>query len=128
MQGNNAFGPLRWLPASLLALVLAGTAYAQDKVDINKADAAEIDRVLLNIGPSKAEAIVAWREENGPFKSADELAQVKGVGLKTVEKNADRIEISGGGAATAPAKTTAAAKAAAPKPAAPKVTAQAGKR
>ena len=40
---------------------------------------------------TKAEAIVAWREANGQFKSADQLAEVKGIGLKTVEKNRDRI-------------------------------------
>lgn len=125
MQGHIAFGPLRWLPASLLALALAGAANAQDKVNINTADAGEIDRVLLNIGPSKAEAIVAWREENGPFKSMDELAQVKGVGLKTVEKNADRIEVGGAGAAR---PKPAAAKQPARKQPRAKITAQAAKK
>lgn len=83
----------------LLSLALAGSAWAQDKVNVNTADAATIDRVLLNVGPSKAEAIVAYRKENGAFKSAEQLAQVKGIGLKTVEKNRDRIVVGG-----APAK------------------------
>lgn len=87
----------------VLALLVAGSSWAAEKVNINTADAATIDRVLLNIGPSKAEAIVAYRKANGPFKSADQLAMVKGVGLKTIEKNRDRIVVSGAGAA-GPAK------------------------
>src|SRR5688500_12384042 len=75
----------------LLALALAGSAFAADKVNINTADAATIDRVLLNVGPAKAEAIVAHRKANGAFRSMEQLAQVKGIGLKTVEKNRDRI-------------------------------------
>lgn len=87
----------------LLALALAGNAFAAEKVNINTADAATIDRVLLNIGPSKAEAIVAYRKANGAFKSAEQLTLVKGVGLKTIEKNRDRIVVAGG-APAAPRK------------------------
>ena len=47
------------------------------------------------------------------FKSAEELAMVKGIGLKTVEKNRDRIEV---GRAAAPAKQAAGAAAAKAKP------------
>ena len=94
--------PLSTLLKSLvLSLLLTGSAFAADKVNINTADAATIDRVLLNIGPSKAEAIVAYRKANGAFKSADQLALVKGIGLKTIEKNRDRIVF--GGVAAAPA-------------------------
>lgn len=92
----------------LLSLALAGSAFAADKVNINTADAATIDRVLLNVGPSKAEAIVAYRKQNGAFKSPEQLAQVKGIGLKTIEKNRDRIVVGGGAAKGKPvAKTTA---------------------
>lgn len=86
----------------LLSLLLAGSALAAEKVNINSADAATIERVLVNIGASKAEAIVAYRKANGAFKSADELANVKGVGLKTIERNRDRIVV-GGPAAAKPA-------------------------
>ncbi len=83
---------------------LAATAHAAervvahpgaDKVNLNTADAVTIDHVLLNVGPSKAEAIVAYRKEHGSFKSPEQLALVKGIGLKTVEKNRDRILIGG---------------------------------
>src|SRR3546814_18957352 len=52
-------------------------------------------RVLVNVGPAKAEAIVAYRKKNGAFKSAEQLAMVKGIGLKTVEKNRDRLSFGG---------------------------------
>ena len=95
------------LASLLLSLAIAGTAFASEKVNINTADAATIDRVLLNVGAAKAEAIVAYRKQNGAFKSADQLASVKGIGLKTVEKNRDRIVVGGG----APGKAAASAKA-----------------
>lgn len=78
----------------LLAVALAALSFAAvaaEKVNINTADAATIDRVLLNVGPSKAQAIVAYRKAKGPFRSLEQLALVKGIGLKTVEKNRDRI-------------------------------------
>ncbi|KGQ17740.1 ComEA-related DNA uptake protein [Lysobacter dokdonensis DS-58] len=97
------------LQSMALAVLFAGAAHAADKVDINSADAKTIDRVLLNIGPSKAEAIVAHREANGPYKSLEQLAKVKGIGLKTVEKNRDRIQLGAGGGAKGKAASAAAA-------------------
>jgi len=76
-----------------LSLLLATSAFAADKVNINTADAATIAETLNGVGPAKAEAIVAHRKANGAFKSADQLAEVKGIGLATVEKNRDRIEV-----------------------------------
>ena len=89
--------------AFAFSLLLATGAHAADKasqhpvdrVNLNTADAATIDRVLLNIGASKAQAIVAYRKEHGAFKSPEQLALVKGIGLKTVEKNRDRIVVGG---------------------------------
>lgn len=81
------------LASLLLSLMLAGGALAADRVNINTADAATLDRVLLNVGASKAEAIVAYRKAHGAFKSAEQLALVKGIGLRTVEKNRDRIAV-----------------------------------
>ncbi len=98
------------LNSLLLSLALIGSALAADeKVNINTADAATLDRVLINVGASKAEAIVAYRKENGAFKSPEQLAQVKGIGLKTVEKNRDRIVVAGSAAAPKAAVKTAVA-------------------
>lgn len=108
------------LKALVLSALLATAAQAGgEHVNINTADAATLDRVLDGVGPSKAEAIIAYRKANGPFRSIDQLASVKGIGLATVERNRDRILVSGGAptAATArPAGAKAAPAKAAPAP------------
>ena len=91
----------------LLSLAFAGSAFAAEKVNLNTADAATIDRVLLNVGPAKAQAIVDYRKKNGAFRTPEDLARVKGSGLKTVEKNRDRIVV-GPARAAAPAPKPAA--------------------
>ena len=98
----------------VLSLLLAGSlfsasAFAAEKVNINTADVATLDRVLLNIGPAKATAIVAYRKTNGAFRSAEQLALVKGIGLKTIEKNRDRIVVAGVAPARKPATASRAA-------------------
>ncbi|MCD9087785.1 ComEA family DNA-binding protein [Stenotrophomonas sp. SY1] len=92
------------LKSLVLALLLTVSAQATDKVDINTASAAELGRVMVNVGPSKAQAIIDHRQANGPFRSVEELALVKGIGLKTVERNRDLIEVRAG---VAPAKKPA---------------------
>ncbi|KFN45071.1 ComEA family DNA-binding protein [Arenimonas oryziterrae] len=108
------------LKSLVLSALLVTSAFAGEKVNINTADAKTIDRVLVGVGPSKAEAIVAYRKTNGAFRSADQLASVKGIGLATIEKNRDRIVVTGAVAATAPA---AAGKPAAARPVAGKAPA-----
>lgn len=80
------------LKSLVLSLALTASAFAA-KVNVNTADAATIAAALNGVGEAKAEAIVAYRQEHGPFKSADQLAEVKGIGLKTVEKNRELIEV-----------------------------------
>lgn len=99
------------LKSLALSALLVGSAFAAEKVNVNTADAATLDRVLVGVGPSKAEAIVTYRKQNGAFKSADQLVSVKGIGLATVEKNRDRILVTS--APAAPAKPATAAKPAA---------------
>ena len=74
-------------------LIAATPAHAGEHVDINTASAAEIDAALVNVGRTKAEAIVAYRKAHGRFESAEQLALVKGIGLATVEKNRERISL-----------------------------------
>lgn len=55
------------------------------KVNINTADEQALQN-LTGVGPSKAKAIVQYREEHGPFKSVDDLNNVSGIGDKSLEK------------------------------------------
>jgi len=54
-------------------------------MDLNRASEGELDG-LPGIGPSKAKAIVAYRQEHGGFRSVEELLNVKGIGPKVLEK------------------------------------------
>lgn len=77
----------------LLFSLATGFAYAdQSAININSADAATLAS-LDGIGDSKAEAIVAYREANGPFATTQDLSNVKGIGARTVEKNAERLTV-----------------------------------
>ena len=76
----------------LIASLLPVLAWA-GPVDINKADATTIAKELNGIGLSRAQAIVAYREKNGAFKSADDLRKVKGIGAKTLERNRANIRV-----------------------------------
>lgn len=73
-----------------IAAMLPLLAFAAP-VDVNTADAETISKALKGIGMSKAEAIVEYREKHGPFKNADELSLVKGIGERTVEQIRDDI-------------------------------------
>ncbi|WP_308585320.1 ComEA family DNA-binding protein [uncultured Pseudomonas sp.] len=64
------------------------------KVNLNTADAETLRRDLFGIGAAKAQAIVAYRESNGPFTAVDELLEVKGIGKALLEKNRDRLAIN----------------------------------
>ena len=76
---------------AMRALVLAATffalpAIAGHPVNVNQA-------ALDGVGMSKAAAIIQYRDQNGPFLHADEMVNVKGIGLRTVEKNRDYIQL-----------------------------------
>jgi competence protein ComEA len=62
-------------------------------VNINQADAETLASVLSGVGISRAEAIIAYREKNGKFYSAEELSSVRGIGMSTVTKNETRIVV-----------------------------------
>ena len=62
-------------------------------VNVNTADAETISAELKGIGMSKANAIIDYRKKHGPFKNADELSLVKGIGERTVEMNRADIRV-----------------------------------
>ena len=76
-----------------LTLLLSSAAFATGPVDINSADAAALATAIKGVGLKKAEAIVAYRDQHGPFKSVDELTLVRGIGEKTVESSRDNLTI-----------------------------------
>lgn len=80
---------------ALTPLLLAASlgAAAAESVDINSADAAALAANLVGVGDAKAQAIVDYRREFGPFETADDLTLVQGIGEATVARNRDRIRV-----------------------------------
>ena len=79
--------------AGLFGLAMVASA---EPVDINRANAEELAEALQGVGEARAEAIVQYRSQNGPFGSVDELVQVQGIGSRIVDMNRDvlRVETS----------------------------------
>lgn len=78
---------------TLVALMFPLFAFA-GPVNVNTADAETISAELKGVGLSKARAIIEYREKHGPFRSADDLSLVKGIGERTVELNRSDIQVS----------------------------------
>lgn len=82
----------------LAGLVLAAlptfAAEARRVVNINTADAAQL-ALLPRVGPSVAQKIVDFRKENGPFKTAEDLMLVQGIGEKTFQLLKPYLAVSG---------------------------------
>ncbi len=76
-----------------LGLFLASVVAFAASVNINTADVQTLADNLSGIGPAKAQAIVDYREAHGPFKSVDDLSNVKGIGSHTIDANRDSIEV-----------------------------------
>jgi len=75
------------LCALSMTLLFSGGLFAADPVNLNTAGAKDIAKALSGIGAKKAQAIIEFRQANGPFQSIDDLALVKGIGKGTVNKN-----------------------------------------
>ena len=69
-----------------------GTTQAGQRIDLNTADVSQLS-TLTGVGESKALAIIAYREENGPFTSAEDIMNVPGIKEGTYEKIKDKIAI-----------------------------------
>jgi competence protein ComEA len=83
----------QFIIASALALGAVAAVQAAAPLDINKASAEEIAETLQGIGLKRAQDIVAFRSQHGPFKSVEQLLDVKGVGEKVLEKNRANIRL-----------------------------------
>lgn len=62
-------------------------------LNLNTADALTLQQELTGIGIVKAEAIVAYRDANGPFASVDELLEIKGIGNALLERNRGKLVV-----------------------------------
>jgi len=91
----------------IMLALLSLNAYAAP-VNVNSADVKTIADALSGIGPSKAEAIVEYREKHGPFKTPEDLLEVPGIGEKTLERIKADLVFEGGNGTPAEAgkKTT----------------------
>ena len=85
---------INWIRRITLCAMLLPVLALAGPVNINTADAETISRSLQGVGLSKARAIVEYRQKHGPFKSADDLSLVKGIGERTVELNRDNIVVA----------------------------------
>ncbi|MBY0483834.1 ComEA family DNA-binding protein [Nitrosomonas sp.] len=84
-----------------LMFLFTGTAFAA--VNINTASQAELE-ALQGIGPTKAKAIIEYREKVGLFASIDDLEKVSGIGSGTVKQLRDVVTVEGEKSAEAPSK------------------------
>ena len=75
---------------SVILLSFSSLLYAA-QVNINTADAETLSSELSGVGQNKAEAIVDYREQHGPYKAIEELTNVKGIGTATIDKNRSKI-------------------------------------
>lgn len=72
--------------------VQVGEAAGKGTVNLNSAQSSEL-QTLPGIGPAKAEAIIEYRETNGPFKKIEDLKEISGIGDKTFDKLKDQISV-----------------------------------
>jgi competence protein ComEA len=85
---------MKLIKALLVAvMLLSGGLVWAGNVNINTADAATLADGLNGVGIKKAQAIVDYRKQHGAFKSVNDLAKVKGINDKLIEKNKDLITL-----------------------------------
>jgi competence protein ComEA len=97
----------RTLVQALVASLVPAVTWA-GPVNVNTADASMLAKELDGIGPAKAQAIVEYRQKNGPFHNPEDLLKVDGIGQRVLDMNRGNIQL--GGAAPAAAKKAAPAQ------------------
>ena len=90
----ESFRNLLGVCALLFLFVTNPALAAPDSVNVNEADAQTLAAVLDGVGLARAEAIVSYRQANGRFVDLYDLANVKGIGDRTIELNEDRIRMT----------------------------------
>ncbi|MFA6037979.1 MAG: ComEA family DNA-binding protein [Legionellales bacterium] len=80
---------------SIVCLVsIFSNAYAEDlaPININTASVEELQQ-MKGVGQTRAEAIVAYREQNGAFEQVEDLLEVNGIGDATLARNRDMLAV-----------------------------------
>lgn len=83
----------RWSAHLVFFCSLLLTAFSGHALDINTATAEEL-QTLKGIGEKRAEAIIAYRSNNGPFTSTEDLIKVPGIGSSIISANSDELEFT----------------------------------
>ena len=92
---TGAFGAAAKAPSSPARPASGAEAGAQTaQIDVNTADAEKLTD-LPGIGKAIAQRIVDYRKEHGPFKSVDELLNVRGIGDRSLARIRDRVTVGG---------------------------------
>lgn len=81
------------LKKGCLLIAILCASFSALAVNVNSASAEELSASLKGIGQAKAGAIIEYRNEHGPFKTMQELTNVKGVGAATIDINRENIEL-----------------------------------
>lgn len=97
----NTLFHLKW--ASAVAGLLLTFGVQATPVNVNTADMQAISDALPGIGPAKAQAIVDYRTQHGPFKVKEDLTNVPGIGAATLEKIKGDVLLQESGTKSAPA-------------------------
>ncbi len=74
-------------------LFIPGLLFAE-AININTADKETLMTSIKGVGEKRAEAIIDYRQQNGPFQSVDDLAKISGIGQTIVDDNRENITVS----------------------------------
>jgi len=76
----------------MFAFIVPVSAQDTEKININKASAAELAK-LQKVGPKFAVRIIEYRQKYGPFKITEELMEIRGIGPGTYDRIRDKISV-----------------------------------
>lgn len=92
-DGQQFFVPHRSArPAPTVALESVAAPASVDRINVNTATASELES-LTGIGPVLAQRIIEYRTSHGPFATLDDLANIKGISIRTIEKFRDQATV-----------------------------------
>ncbi|MDI6799333.1 MAG: helix-hairpin-helix domain-containing protein [Actinomycetota bacterium] len=91
VDGQRVYIPT--IDERLAAQPFTGSNFIENSlININQATSDELEK-LTGIGPTIAERIVEYRNDNGPFQRAEDLLKVKGIGEKKFESLKDEVSV-----------------------------------